>query len=162
MKILLASHNAKKIQEIQEIFDLPGVEWVSAAAFPDVPEVVEDLLTFEGNATKKARELALATGLWTLADDSGLEVEALHHAPGVFSARYAGEPCNHANNNAKLLRELAGQTNRAARFRCVARGNCIRLLPGTHYRRAARHEGIRIRPAVRSRWLFADICGNGQ
>ena len=120
MKILLASHNAKKIQEIQEIFDLPGVEWVSAAAFPDVPEVVEDLLTFEGNATKKARELALATGLWTLADDSGLEVEALHHAPGVFSARYAGEPCNHANNNAKLLRELAGQTSRAARFRCVA------------------------------------------
>ena len=103
MKILLASHNAKKIQEIQEIFDLPGVEWVSAAAFPDVPEVVEDLLTFEGNATKKARELALATGLWTLADDSGLEVEALHHAPGVFSARYAGEPCNHANNNAKLI-----------------------------------------------------------
>lgn len=120
MKIVIASHNAHKIQEIREIFDLPGVEWVSAAAFPEVPEVREDQPTLEGNAIKKARELALATGLWTLADDSGLEVAALHEAPGVFSARYAGEPCNPAKNNAKLLRELAGECNRAARFRCVA------------------------------------------
>ena len=120
MKILIASRNAHKIQEIREIFDLPGVEWVSTAAFPDLADVVEDGDTFEANALKKATELARATGLWALADDSGLEVSALGNAPGVYSARYAGEPCNHANNNAKLLRELAGKADRSARFRCVA------------------------------------------
>ena len=120
MKILIASRNAHKIQEIREIFDLPGVEWVSTAEFPDLHDVVEDGDTFEANAVKKATELACATGLWALADDSGLEVTALGNAPGVWSARYAGEPCNHANNNAKLLRELAGKTDRSARFRCVA------------------------------------------
>ena len=120
MKILIASHNVNKIQEIREIFELPGVEWVSTADFPDVGEVEEDGETFEANALKKATELARATGLWALADDSGLEVTALGHAPGVYSARYAGEPCSHANNNAKLLRELAGRTDRSARFRCVA------------------------------------------
>ena len=120
MKILIASRNAHKIQEIREIFDLPGVEWVSTAAFPELADVVEDGDTFEANALKKATELARATGLWALADDSGLEVAALGNAPGVYSARYAGEPCNHANNNAKLLRELSGKTDRSARFRCVA------------------------------------------
>ena len=120
MKILIASRNAHKIQEIREIFDLPGVEWVSTAEFPDLHDVVEDGDTFEANAIKKAVELATATGLWALADNSNLEVATLGNAPGVYSARYAGEPCNHANNNAKLLRELAGQTDRSARFRCVA------------------------------------------
>ena len=120
MKILIASRNAHKIQEIREIFDLPGVEWVYTAAFPELADVVEDGDTFEANALKKATELARATGLWALADDSGLEVAALGNAPGVYSARYAGEPCNHANNNAKLLRELSGKTDRSARFRCVA------------------------------------------
>jgi XTP/dITP diphosphohydrolase len=120
MKILIASRNAHKIQEIREIFDLPGVEWVSTAEFPELHDVVEDGDTFEANAIKKATELALATGLWALADDSGLEVVALGNAPGVYSARYAGEPCNHANNNAKLLRELEGVADRSARFRCVA------------------------------------------
>jgi XTP/dITP diphosphohydrolase len=120
MKILIASRNAHKIQEIREIFDLSGVEWVSTAEFPGLADVVEDGDTFEANAIKKATELARATGLWALADDSGLEVSALGNAPGVYSARYAGEPCSHANNNAKLLRELAGKTDRSARFRCVA------------------------------------------
>lgn len=120
MKILIASRNAHKIREIREIFNLPGVEWVSAADIPDLPDVVEDRDTFEGNAEKKAVELARATGLWALADDSGLEVTALGNAPGVYSARYAGEPCNHAKNNARLLRELEGKTDRSARFRCVA------------------------------------------
>ena len=120
MKILIASRNAHKIDEIREIFDLPGVEWISTSAFPDLHDVEEDRDTFEGNAMKKASELAIATGLWALADDSGLEVAALGNAPGVYSARYVGEPCNHANNNAKLLRELAGKTDRSARFRCVA------------------------------------------
>ena len=120
MKILIASCNAHKILEIREIFDLPGVEWVSTAEFPQLHDVEEDGETFEANAIKKATELARATGLWALADDSGLEVAALGNAPGVYSARYAGEPCNHANNNAKLLRELAGKADRSARFRCVA------------------------------------------
>ena len=119
MKILIASRNAHKIQEIREIFDLPGVEWVSTADIPGLPDVEEDGDTFEANALKKAVELARATGLWALADDSGLEVAALDNAPGVFSARYAGEPSNHANNNAKLLRELADKPDRSARFRCV-------------------------------------------
>ena len=120
MKILIASRNAHKILEIREIFDLPGVEWVSTAAFPDLHDVVEDGATFEANAIKKAVELARATGLWALADDSGLEVAALGNAPGVYSARYAGEPCNHARNNAKLLHDLSGKADRSARFRCVA------------------------------------------
>jgi len=120
MKILIASRNAHKIQEIREIFDLPGVEWVSAADVPGLHDVEEDGETFEANAIKKATELARATGLWALADDSGLEVAALGNAPGVYSARYAGEPCDHARNNAKLLRELDGQRDRSARFRCVA------------------------------------------
>ncbi len=120
MKILIASRNEHKIQEIREIFDLPGVEWVSTAEFPELGDVVEDGDTFEANAIKKATELAKATGLWALADDSGLEVTALGNAPGVYSARYGGEPCNHANNNVKLLRELAGKDDRSARFRCVA------------------------------------------
>ena len=120
MKILIASRNAHKIQEIREIFDLSGVEWVSTSDFPDLADVVEDGDTFEANSIKKATELAQATGLWALADDSGLEVTALENAPGVYSARFAGEPCNHANNNAKLLRELANMADRSARFRCVA------------------------------------------
>lgn len=120
MKILIASRNAHKIQEIREILALPGVEWVSAADFPELPDVVEDGATFEANAVKKATQLARATGFWALADDSGLEVAALDNAPGVYSARYAGEPCDYAKNNAKLLRELTGRPNRAARFRCVA------------------------------------------
>ncbi|NLG35101.1 MAG: XTP/dITP diphosphatase [Lentisphaerae bacterium] len=120
MKILIASRNAHKIQEIREIFDLPGVVWVSTAEFPDLHDVEEDGDTFEANAVKKAVELARATGHWALADDSGLEVTALGNAPGVYSARYAGEPCDHAANNAKLLRELEGQADRTARFRCVA------------------------------------------
>jgi XTP/dITP diphosphohydrolase len=81
--------------------------------------VVEDADTFEGNALKKALELGKASGLWTLADDSGLEVDALDNAPGVYYARYAGEPCSYPANNTKLLRELNGISNRRARFRCV-------------------------------------------
>ncbi len=120
MKILIASRNAHKIREIREIFSLPSVEWVSAADIPGLPDVEENGDTFEANAILKATTLAKASGLWALADDSGLEVSALGNAPGVHSARYAGEPCNHANNNAKLLRQLAGKADRTARFRCVA------------------------------------------
>lgn len=120
MKIVMATNNRHKVEEIKVLFRFPGLEWLTAGDFPEVPEAVEDGDTFEANAAKKARHLALATGLWSLADDSGLEVKALGWAPGVHSARYAGEPCDHARNNEKLLRELAGVKDREARFRCVA------------------------------------------
>lgn len=120
MKLLVATRNRHKLQEIRQIFVWPGLELLAADEVPGLPEeVVEDAATFEGNALKKARELCAASGLWTLADDSGLEVEALGNAPGVYSARYAGEPCSYPANNAKLLRELKGVADRRARFRCA-------------------------------------------
>ena len=87
---------------------------------PDLPEVVEDADTFAGNARKKATETAIALGAWVLADDSGLAVDALKGAPGVLSARYAGEPSDDARNNQKLMEALAGTADpkRTAAFRC--------------------------------------------
>ena len=119
MKFVIATRNAHKLEEIQAIFHLQGLEVCSALDFPDIPETIEDRDTLEGNAVKKAQELCDATGLMALADDSGLEVEALDGAPGVYSARYAGEPCSYEDNNTKLLRELSGKNNRLARFRTV-------------------------------------------
>jgi XTP/dITP diphosphohydrolase len=120
MHILVATRNRHKLDEIRAILNIPGVQLVGADEVSGLPEeVVEDADTFAGNAVKKARELCAASGLWTLADDSGLEVDALGGEPGVRSARYAGEPSNAAANNARLLRALAGVGNRAARFRCV-------------------------------------------
>lgn len=119
MKLLIATRNSHKLEEIRRIFDFSGLEVLSAFDFPEIPDVVEDGDTLEENARKKAREMALATGLWALADDSGLEVDALDGAPGVYSARYAGEDCSYADNNTKLLRELDGASSRLARFRTV-------------------------------------------
>jgi XTP/dITP diphosphohydrolase len=119
MKLVIATRNKHKLEEIRTIFRVPGLEIASALDFPDVPDVVEDGETFEANAKKKAVTLARATGLWALADDSGLEVDALNGAPGVYSARYAGEPVSYPANNRKLLKELESVTSRRARFRCV-------------------------------------------
>jgi XTP/dITP diphosphohydrolase len=119
MKLVLATRNPHKLEELRAIFHFTGIELCSALDFPDLPDVVEDGDTLEANAIKKATELCVATGWPALADDSGLEVEALHGAPGVRSARWAGEKCTFADNNAKLLRELAGHSNRRARFRTV-------------------------------------------
>lgn len=120
MKLLVATRNKHKLEEIRQIFSVPGLTLLAADEVDGIPDdVIEDADTFEGNALKKARELGVASGLWTLADDSGLEVAALNNAPGVYSARYAGEPCSYPANNAKLLRELEGLNNRRARFRCV-------------------------------------------
>ena len=118
MKLLVATRNAGKIRELARLFEALDVELVGLERF-DVPEVVEDRDTFEGNAIKKARELALATGLPTLADDSGIEVDALGGAPGVYSARYAGEHGDDDANNAKLLDAMKGVSDRGARFRCA-------------------------------------------
>lgn len=112
--VFVATHNAHKIKEIGEI--LSG--WNVVA---DDPEgVVEDAPDFVGNALVKVRAIAARhRGEWCLADDSGLEVAALGGAPGVRSARYAGEPSNTANNNALLLKNLEGVADRRANFTCA-------------------------------------------
>ncbi len=119
MKLVIATRNAHKLEEIRAIFNFQNLDVMSAFDFPDIPDVVEDGETLEANAIKKAVEIAKATGCWALADDSGLEVDALDGAPGVYSARYAGEQCSYEANNEKLLRELAGRDDRSARFRTV-------------------------------------------
>jgi len=116
--LVFATRNRGKLVELREL--LPGIE-VRSLDDIDVPDVIEDADTFAGNASKKAREVSQATGLPALADDSGLEVDALGGAPGVYSARYAGAGHDDAANNAKLLAALAGipPDKRTARFHSV-------------------------------------------
>lgn len=119
--ILVATSNPHKLREILEVMsDLP-VRWNTLSDLPAVPEPVEDGETFEANAAGKALYYAERGELWTLADDSGLEVDALHGAPGVHSARYAGPRQDSAANNARLIAALAGvpSERRTARFRCA-------------------------------------------
>jgi XTP/dITP diphosphohydrolase len=119
MRVLVATSNRGKAAELALLFsDLP-IALVMPEEIGGIVEVDEDAETLEGNARKKAREIGRAAGLPCIADDSGLEVLALGGAPGVHSARYAGEPADDRANVAKLLRELAGVTDRRARFRCV-------------------------------------------
>ncbi len=121
---MVATSNRGKMIELRALLRGLSIDLVSLAeALPRKLEIVEDADTFEGNALKKARIVAEATALPTLADDSGLEVDALEGRPGVRSARYAGERATDAENNRKLLGELEaiapkGQP-RSARFRCV-------------------------------------------
>lgn len=124
MEIVLASRNRKKAEEIQRILAGQPIEVRSLADFPDCPDVEEDRDTFDGNAIKKAQAVAAYTGRMALADDSGLEVAALKGAPGVYSARYAGEGATDALNVEKMLSELADipDSQRDARFVC-----CIAL-----------------------------------
>ena len=121
MKLVLASNNSKKLAELQALFDGLGVALVRQGEL-GVSEAEEPHITFIENALAKARHASAATGLPAIADDSGLEVDALGGAPGVYSARYAGLPSDDARNNAKLLDALrdvpAGE--RGARYRCVA------------------------------------------
>ena len=121
VRLVLATRNAHKVAEIAALLEGTGVECATLDAFPGVKEVVEDRDTLEGNAEKKAVETALACGSWALADDTGLEVEALGGAPGVYSARWSGPGCSYADNCAKLLKETAGlpDSKRGARFRTV-------------------------------------------
>ena len=119
MQLLIATKNLHKLTEIRRMLDWPQIELLTMRDLPDLPDVEEDGATFEENALKKARELSQLTGQWTLADDSGLEVAALDNAPGVHSARYAGGHGDDSANNRKLLSEMAGRTDRRARFRCV-------------------------------------------
>ena len=116
-EVVLASRNAKKIGEVRELLDPHGVPVTSVSEHGAVPDVVEDADTLVGNARLKAIAICDAAGLPAVADDTGLEVDALGGAPGVYAARYAGEGCSYADNRAKLLAELGDTTDRAARFR---------------------------------------------
>jgi len=119
LPVVLATRNAGKTEELRRLLaDFPVVV-MNLSNFGPMPPVEEDGTTFEENAVKKARSTAKVVGLPALADDSGLTVDALGGAPGVRSARYAGEHAADADNNAKLLRELEHEDNRAAAFVCV-------------------------------------------
>lgn len=117
-KLVLASNNAKKMKELNALLAPLGFEVIPQGQL-GIPEAEEPHCTFVENALAKARHAAAHSGLPALADDSGLCVEALHGAPGVLSARYAGDPKSDARNNEKLLTHLKGQSNRKAHFYCV-------------------------------------------
>lgn len=119
MKILIATRNTGKLDEIRAIFQVPGIELLSLADFPDLPEIEEDGDTFIVNAIKKAVTLAMLSKCWALADDSGLCVDILGGRPGVRSARYSGQPVDHGRNIKKLLQEMEHKTKRSAHFMTV-------------------------------------------
>lgn len=133
MDIVLATSNRKKIWEIKKIFDSMGIEprFYTLDDFPECREAEEDGVTFEENAVKKALQIFRCTKMTAIADDSGLEVDALKGAPGVYSARYAGEPSDDFANSRKLLDEIKDipDEGRGARFVC-----CIAL---------AEHDGVK-------------------
>ena len=120
-EIVVATRNRKKIAEIARMLEGTDISIMSLDEFPDGPEVGEDLPDFEGNALKKARAAAAFTGRAALADDSGLVVDALGGAPGVYSARDAGEGASDPDNHRKLIAEMADVPvgKRTARFVCV-------------------------------------------
>ena len=123
-QVLLATRNRGKVREFRQLVaDIPGLQLLTPDDVPGLPEVIEDGDTFEANACKKALEIARASGMLALADDSGLEVDALAGRPGVYSARYAGEHASDADNNRKLIDELRALAlpieQRTARYRVV-------------------------------------------
>ena len=124
-RIVVATHNPDKLREIQNKFGGLPIQLLSLADFPSLREVEENQPDLLGNAIKKAVEIARATGLPALADDTGLEVEALHGAPGVLSARYSGPGATYNSNCRKLLNEMRDVSAelRQARFRTVI---CLR------------------------------------
>lgn len=119
-QIVLASGNAGKVREINQLLAEQHIRVIPQSEF-DTPEAEETGLTFVENAILKARNAARHSGLPAIADDSGIEVDALKGAPGIYSARYAGPACDDEANNRKLLQDLAGVTGeaRSARFQCV-------------------------------------------
>ncbi len=128
MNIVLATRNRKKAEELKKIFNdanIPIDNILTLQDFPECPDIKEDGNTFEANAAKKARYVAKYTGMIAIADDSGLEVDVLGGAPGVLSARYAGENADDRANNEKLLSEMKNipDDKRSARFVC-----CIALV----------------------------------
>ncbi len=118
-KLVLATRNANKIKEMKSLVSGLAIEVYSALDFPELEDVDEDQPTLDGNALKKARYVYNVTGLPSLSDDTGLEVSALNDAPGVYSARYAGENASYQDNVDKLLVEMKGKSDRSAQFRTV-------------------------------------------
>jgi len=117
-KVVIASNNPGKLREIQQILAPLDIEALPQGGF-GVPECPEPHVTFVENCIAKARHASAHTGLPALADDSGICVDALNGAPGVYSARYAGEPKSDQRNNQKLLETLKGNPNRKAHYYCV-------------------------------------------
>ena len=117
-KIVIASGNPGKLREIRRILEPLGLNIVPQSDF-GVPECPEPHVTFIENCLAKARHASLHTGLPALADDSGICVDALNGAPGVYSARYAGEPKSDQRNNEKLIAALANEPNRRAHYYCI-------------------------------------------
>lgn len=117
-KIVLASNNAGKLREFQQLFSPLGMDLHTQAEL-NVPDAPEPFFTFVENALAKARHAASLTGLAAIADDSGICVNALGGAPGVFSARFAGEPRSDQRNNEKLVESLANKADRSAYYYCV-------------------------------------------
>jgi XTP/dITP diphosphohydrolase len=120
-EIVVATANPGKLREVRESLGDMGLQILSLTDFPPLPPVKEDGRTFRENALKKARATARHSGILTIADDSGLEVDYLRGEPGVRSARFAGEGASDADNNRKLLQHLEGVpfAQRGAVFRCV-------------------------------------------
>ncbi|AQS93470.1 non-canonical purine NTP pyrophosphatase [Polaribacter sp. BM10] len=123
MKLVFATNNLNKLKEVQEILS-DSIEILSLKDINCFDEVDETELTLEGNAKLKANHITKKYGYNCFADDTGLEVESLDNKPGVFSARYAGEPSNSENNMQKLLLELKDKENRKAQFRTAV---CLNL-----------------------------------
>jgi XTP/dITP diphosphohydrolase len=136
-ELVLATRNRNKVIELVALLGDLGIKIRTLDEFPDAPDVVEDGDTCEANAVKKARAIAESTGLPAVADDTGLEVDALGGRPGVYAARYAGEDATYEDNCQKLLRELTGvpREQRTARFLTVAAialpSDGIRVAQGT-------------------------------
>jgi XTP/dITP diphosphohydrolase len=120
-KIIIATTNSGKLREIKRIFSDSSMKILSLSDFPNFPEIIEDGNSFEENAEKKARLVYEITGIPALGDDSGLDVEQLGGAPGIYSARYSGEGATYESNNKKLLKELEKYPlPHLAKFVCVA------------------------------------------
>ena len=119
-QVVLGSRNPGKAREIAALLNPLGIELLSVTEFPGVADVVEDGSSFEENASKKARETALAVNRWVIAEDSGLAVDALGGAPGIYSARFSGEGATDEKNNRKLIQELEGvpDAKRGAKYVC--------------------------------------------
>lgn len=117
-KLVIATGNAGKLREIRQLMEPLAIEVLPQSDF-DIPEADEPYFTFIENALAKARHTSLHSGLPALADDSGICVDALQGAPGVYSARFGGEPRSDARNNEKLLQALSGEKNRHAHYYCA-------------------------------------------
>ncbi len=128
-RLIIATRNAHKTAEIRDMIG-ERFEVLDVTAFPECPEIEETGTTFLENARLKAEGISRVLEGWVLSDDSGLEVDALGGAPGVWSSSFGGEEGNHAKNNARLIEEMAGKTERRARFQCtmvLARDGCAQV-----------------------------------